>query len=56
MAGHGFCLQTKKGSYKLPDKKMLDYKYLSNLRQALDCKIYFFILRKVDKIAWFLFI
>jgi hypothetical protein len=71
MAGHGFCLQTKNrqpggcpriGSLfsdsllVLPDEKMLDYKYQSDLRQALDYKICFFKWRKVDKIAWFLFI
>jgi len=46
----------KTGSYLLPDKKMLDYKYQSGLRQALDCKICFFKWRKVDKIPGFLFI
>jgi len=46
----------KTGSYPLPDKKMLDYKYLSGLRQALDCKISFFKERKVDKIGRSLFI
>jgi len=46
----------KTGSYLLPDKKIFDYKYQSGLRQALDYKICFFKLRKVDKISWFLFI
>jgi len=32
----------KTGSFLLPDKKMFDYKYQSDLRQALDFKIYFF--------------
>jgi hypothetical protein len=55
MAGHGFCLQTKNGSYKLPDKKMLDYKYQSTLRQEPDCTNSFFMLDKVDKISRSLF-
>jgi len=40
----------KTGSYLLPDKKMFDYKYHSGLRQALDCKICFFKMYKVDRI------
>jgi len=32
----------KAGSYPLPDKKMFDYKYQFDLRQALDCNIFFF--------------
>jgi hypothetical protein len=46
----------KTGSYLLPDKKMFDYKYQSGLRQAFECKIFFFKWRKVDKITGFLFI
>jgi hypothetical protein len=46
----------KTGSYPLPDKKMLDYKYQSGLRQALDYKICFFKWCKVDKISGSLFI
>jgi hypothetical protein len=46
----------KTGSYPLPDKKMLDYKYQYGLKQALDCKICFFKGRKVDKIGKSFFI
>jgi hypothetical protein len=46
----------KIGSYLLPDKKIFDYKYQSGLRQALDCKICFFKMYKVDRISVVLFI
>jgi len=37
-------------------RKMFDYKYQSDLRQALDYKICFFKWRKIDKISGSLFI
>jgi hypothetical protein len=46
----------KSGGFQPHDKKMSDYKYQSDLRQAMDYKICFFNLRKIATIKPILFI